>query len=104
MASCQVQISERAEKEIRRLPGNFRQRVMRVLRNLEQTPQPLDSIQLDLAGSSIILAADTELRRIRMDAWRIVYMIEHDVHLITVLTIRKRPPYQYDDLANLLNF
>jgi len=102
MASYQVQISERAEKEIRRLPGNFRQRVIRLLHNLEHIPQPVDSIPLDLTDSSIILAADMELRRIRMEVWRILYLIEHDIHLITILTIRKRPPYQYEDLADLL--
>jgi mRNA-degrading endonuclease RelE of RelBE toxin-antitoxin system len=72
MTSYQVQISRRAEKEIRRLPGNFRQRVMRTLRTLEQTPQPVESIRLDLTDSDIPLAADMELRRIRLEEWRII--------------------------------
>lgn len=103
MASYQVHISARAEKEIRRLPGNFRQRTIRTLRSLEQTPQPADSIRLDLTDSPITLTADMELRRIRMEEWRILYLIEHDLQLLTVLAVRKRPPYQYEDLADLLN-
>jgi mRNA-degrading endonuclease RelE of RelBE toxin-antitoxin system len=103
MASYQVQVSERAQREIRQLPGNFRQRVLRALRNLEQTPQPNDSILLDLADTAVVLSADTEFRRIRIEMWRIVYVIEHDIQLITILTVRKRPPYQYDDLAELIH-
>ena len=102
MASYHVQLSARADTEIRRLPGNFRQRVIRTLRNLEHTPQPTASIQLDLADSSIPLTADMEVRRIRLEEWRIVYLIEHEIQSITILTVRKRPPYQYEDLAELL--
>jgi mRNA interferase RelE/StbE len=102
MVSYLVQISDKAGKEIRRLPGNFRQRVLRSLRNLEQIPQPVESIRLDLTDSSIALADHMELRRIRLAEWRIIYLIEHDIPLITVLAVRKRPPYQYDDLRELL--
>jgi mRNA-degrading endonuclease RelE of RelBE toxin-antitoxin system len=102
MASYQVQVSKTAQKEIRQLPGNFRQRIIRTLRNLEQAPQPSDSRLLDLADVTIIPPTHAELRRIRMDVWRIIYLLEHDVQLITVLAVRKRPPYQYDDLVDLL--
>lgn len=102
MASYQVQVSKAAQKEIRQLPGNFRQRIIRILRNLEQTPQPGDSRLLDLADLTIMLPAHAELRRLRMDGWRIIYLLEHDIQLITVLAVRKRPPYQYDDLVDLL--
>jgi mRNA-degrading endonuclease RelE of RelBE toxin-antitoxin system len=43
-----------------------------------------------------------ELRRIRIDRWRVVYVIESDLSLVTVLAVRKRPPYQYEDLEELL--
>jgi mRNA interferase RelE/StbE len=45
---------------------------------------------------------DIELRRIRMDRWRVMYVIEPELSLVTVLAIRKRPPYQYDDLEELI--
>jgi mRNA-degrading endonuclease RelE of RelBE toxin-antitoxin system len=103
MASYQVHIRERARKEIRQLPGNFRQRVLHKLRALEQVPRPVDSTALDIADTTMNLPADTELRRIRLDGWRIVYLVDDDIYLITVLTVRRRPPYQYDDLRLLLD-
>jgi mRNA interferase RelE/StbE len=47
-------------------------------------------------------AAGMELRRIRTASWRIVYVVEEADERITVLAVRKRPPYQYDDLDELL--
>jgi mRNA-degrading endonuclease RelE of RelBE toxin-antitoxin system len=76
--------------------------VIRTLRTLEQPPQPVESIRLDLTDATLLLAADMELRRIRMEEWRIIYLLEPDIQSITVLTVRKRPPYQYEDLAELL--
>jgi len=43
-----------------------------------------------------------ELHRIRIASWRIVYLIEEGWKLISVLAIRKRPPYQYNDLDELI--
>jgi mRNA interferase RelE/StbE len=86
----------------RRSPGNIRQRIIRGLRLLEAEPRPADSRPLDLEKAGVDLAPGAELRRIRLDSWRIVYLIEEDAQLVTVLAIRKRPPYQYDDLEELL--
>lgn len=43
-----------------------------------------------------------DLRRIRLANWRIVYLVDDDLALVTVLAIRKRPPYQYEDLTDLI--
>jgi len=43
-----------------------------------------------------------ELRRIRLDRWRIVYIINEDDESVDVLAVRKRPPYDYGDLSTLL--
>ncbi len=42
------------------------------------------------------------LRRIRLDRWRIVYAITVADQAIDILAVRKRPPYDYGDLAALL--
>jgi mRNA interferase RelE/StbE len=103
MASYRVEITVRARVEVRRLPGNVRQRVLRQLRALEQEPRPGVSQTLDALKLGTTLEAGTELRRIRLESWRIVYVIEESAHAVTVLAIRKRPPYQYDDLGDLLS-
>lgn len=48
------------------------------------------------------LRDEVELRRIRMEHWRIVYAVCDAEQWVWVLTIRRRPPYGYDDLAELL--
>ena len=45
---------------------------------------------------------DLELRRLRIERWRVVYMIDEEWELVTVLAVRKRPPYDYEDLEELL--
>ncbi|HSN74092.1 MAG TPA: hypothetical protein VL334_03245 [Anaerolineae bacterium] len=42
------------------------------------------------------------LHRITVETWRVVYLIEEEWRVITVLAVRKRPPYQYSDLSELL--
>jgi len=102
MAFYQVEVTGQVRKEIRRLPGNVRQRVIRLLRSLEQVPRPHNSKLLDTAKAGIELDPGAELYRIRIASWRIVYLVEEEWKLISVLAVRRRPPYQYDDLDELM--
>ena len=102
MASYRVEVTDRARRQIRQLPGSMRQRVIRALRELEEQPRPQTSQALDVSTAGIELPTDMELRRIRMASWRVVYVAEDEAQLITVLAVRKRPPYQYQDLQELL--
>jgi len=102
MASYRVEVSDPARSEIRRLPGNMRQRVIRALRALEGEARPSSSQALDMEDLATEPAAGMELRRIQTASWRIVYVVEEADERITVLAVRKRPPYQYDDLDELL--
>lgn len=102
MDSYQVEIDNRAKREIRELPGHMRQRVIRSIRDLRTQPRPPDSRELDLVVAGQTLDAGMSLHRIKIEAWRIVYVIEEEWRVITVLAVRKRPPYQYTDLGELL--
>ena len=81
------------------LPGNARQRIRRHLQALAGRPRPRDSRRLET--SSIQLAPGVEVRRIRMDRWRIVYAVNDAESWVWVLGIYRRPPYNYEDLADL---
>ncbi len=50
------------------------------------------------------LPADVELevRRLRLEQWRVIYIIDEAWTEVGVLAVRKRPPYNYEDLAVLL--
>jgi hypothetical protein len=44
-----------------------------------------------------------QIRRIRLDRWRIVYAVSDAERWVWVLGIYRRPPYNYEDLADLAN-
>ena len=101
MGSYQVEITGAARREIRILPGHVRQPIFREIQALEKEARPYSSKGLK-STKNFKIPRGVELRRIRVDRWRVVYVIEPDLSLVTVLAIRKRPPYQYDDLEELL--
>lgn len=83
-------------REIRRLPGHMRQRVKRAINSLKNVPRPPHGKRLEWSET------DIELWRLRLDRWRVVYLIDEANRWVGILTVRKRPPYDYGDLANLL--
>jgi mRNA interferase RelE/StbE len=91
-----VYVIPRAWREMKDLPGNMRQRVKRAVDALADDPRPTRSQSLDIAGF------ERELRRIRLDRWRVVYTITDTDRAVDVLAVRKRPPYDYGDLGELL--
>jgi mRNA-degrading endonuclease RelE of RelBE toxin-antitoxin system len=82
------------------LPGNSRQRVRRAISALAAAPRPPESVTMDTAD--LELRAGVELRRIRMERWRIVYAVCDEEQWVWVLAVRRRPPYDYDDLPDLI--
>jgi mRNA interferase RelE/StbE len=91
-----VYIIPRAWKEIKDLPGNMRQRVKRAIDALADDPRPPRSKALDAPEF------EHELRQLRLDRWRIVYAVTEADKAVDVLAVRKRPPYDYGDLGQLL--
>ena len=102
MASYRVEVTRDVHKEVRDLPGHVRQRVVRAMQTLRQEPRPGNSKLLDAANIGMQLEPNTELRRIRIESWRLIYFIEEESKLVSILAIRKRPPYHYEDLEQLL--
>ena len=93
-------IEPAARDEIVKLPGHMRQRVRRAVNDLREAPRPSNSRSLDIPEDLRI--EGLEARRLRLDQWRVVYTIDTEWELITVLAVRKRPPYNYEDLQALL--
>jgi mRNA-degrading endonuclease RelE of RelBE toxin-antitoxin system len=101
MGSYRVEITISAKREIRNLPGHARSSIFHEITALERNARPHTSKGLK-STKTFKIPKDVELRRIRIDHWRVVYAIEPDLSLVTVLAIRKRPPYQYEDLEELI--
>ncbi|MCB1193573.1 MAG: type II toxin-antitoxin system RelE/ParE family toxin [Leptospiraceae bacterium] len=83
-------------QEIKKLPGNVRQRIRQAINELSENPRPSFSKRLNLQNF------ENELWRLRIENWRIIYGIDETEKLIDIIAVRKRPPYDYRDLADLL--
>ncbi len=96
MSRYTIYVTPEALQEIKKLPGNVRQRVKKAVRELSDNPRPSHSKKLDLPDF------ERELWRLRLDNWRILYAITDSERAVDVLAVRKRPPYDYGDLETLL--
>jgi mRNA interferase RelE/StbE len=96
MSRYTVYVTHEAWQEMQRLPGHMRQRVRRAIDSMSTDPRS--------AQSQALTTDDPlrEARRLRLDRWRIVYTISEQEHIDDVLAVRKRPPYDYGDLNELL--
>jgi mRNA interferase RelE/StbE len=87
----------------KRLPGKIRRRIARSLDDLGRDPRPPGSTQLrlpkDLAGTG---AMAWEVRRLRLEDYRVVYAVSEAGKEVAVLAVEKRPPYNYQDIERLL--
>ena len=86
--------------EIAALPGHVRQRIRRAVSDLLNAACPTYSRALEIPTD--VQIEGLEARRLRIDGWRVLYVIDQEWEIITVLAVRKRPPYNYDDLQELL--
>jgi len=100
MSSYRVRVHPEAWAEIRALPGHMRQRVRRAVRDLAVNPRPHQSQTMQPPTN--VLGAAEELRRLRLDRWRVVYVVDDEWTEVVVLAVRRRPPYRYEDLVGLL--
>jgi mRNA interferase RelE/StbE len=99
-----VFLEPKVHDQRRELPGTVRQRLRRVIDGLGSDPRPHNSQELDLAklGESVNVPRGVELRRLRIEHWRIVYVVDENWEVVIVLTIRRRPPYDYEDLRDII--
>lgn len=103
MSQYEIFITPRALREIKALPGNMRQRLRRDIDSLAATPRPSISKALELPPPVEEEKPRLyELRRLRIERWRVVYAVTEEDKMIDVLTIKKRPPYDYGDLSELM--
>jgi mRNA-degrading endonuclease RelE of RelBE toxin-antitoxin system len=81
------------------LPGHMRQRIRRAIDDLARMPRPSGTRSLDTAR--LDLPPEIELRRLRVESWRLIYAVNDAESWIWILGIQRRPPYDYDDLTAL---
>lgn len=86
----QIEYSEEARHALRTIPGNYRQRIRRIIEALADEPRPKSAKELRELPNRF---------RIRLDHWRIIYRIVDDHLVILIINIRiKVGPETYSDL------
>ena len=78
--SYRVEIVPSAEKQFRRLPAQFQNRVTQKLLSLENNPRPFSSKKL----------RDTSYHRLRISDYRIIYGVNDKEKFVKVLDIAHR--------------
>jgi mRNA interferase RelE/StbE len=91
-----VYVIPEAWSHLKELPGHLRQRAKRAIDSLADNPRPVRSKALEMGDLGV------EARRLRLDQWRIVYTISEADKIVDILAARRRPPYDYGDLEELL--
>ena len=69
--------------EIAALPGHMRQRVRRAISELRTIPHPPSSQELEIPDD--LALEGLEARRLRIENWRMLYVIDAQWEIITVL-------------------
>jgi mRNA interferase RelE/StbE len=74
----------------------MRQLLKRAMKALATDPRPSGSKELEWPPGRF------EPRRVKIRNWRIIYAVDDADRWVWVLAVRKRPPYDYGDLTQLL--
>ena len=104
-ASYRVYRGPLAREQGKDLPGNVRQRIKHAIDGLSTEPRPSQSRELDLSRirEAERLPEGIEVRRLRLDRWRVIYAVDEDWNAVFVLAVYRRPPYDYGDLDQLIS-
>lgn len=94
--SYKVWIDPLAVAETKATPGNMCQVLKRAMRDMGSDPRPAGSKELDWPLEPF------QPRRLKIRNWRIIYAVDDAARWVWVLAVRKRPPYDYGDLSELL--
>jgi mRNA interferase RelE/StbE len=85
-----LRIEREAEQQIERLPGHMLQRVKRTIAALAVNPRPATAKPMEPPHS--------DKWRLRLENYRIIYTIEDEIVLVTVIRVGKRTQSTYEDL------
>ncbi|NWF59562.1 MAG: type II toxin-antitoxin system RelE/ParE family toxin [Fischerella sp.] len=79
--SYQVELAPAAVRQVKKLPADIQQKVVAKLEELAVNPRPDGVVKLEGAE---------DLYRVRLSCYRIVYQIQDDLLLVTVVKVKHR--------------
>ena len=85
-----VEYSGEALRNLRQLPGHYRQRAKHLIEALSENPRPHQAKELRDNPNGY---------RLWLDKWRIIYRVNDELHIIFVAAVRrKKGPETYDNI------
>jgi mRNA interferase RelE/StbE len=88
----QLKLHRDVEKQLRRIPKKFQERLVETMRSFRNDPRPHGSEHLQ-----------DELYRVRIGSYRIVYAVFDDEVVVVVCKAGRRSEKTYRDLEKLLD-
>ncbi|MBI2876186.1 MAG: type II toxin-antitoxin system RelE/ParE family toxin [Candidatus Tectomicrobia bacterium] len=87
-----IKYTDEAKRALHTLPGRYRQRARRIIEGLAIDPRPATAKELrDRPGRF----------RVRLNGWRIIYRVDDEEQVVTILAIRiKKGPETYHNLES----
>jgi mRNA interferase RelE/StbE len=101
MSDYDLLIEPQVHDARKQLPGNMRQQIKRAIDGLASNPRPAQSEAMDVSGLDV--PSDVEVRRLKLILWRLIYAVNDVLRWVWVLALRRRPPYDYSDLPELIS-
>jgi mRNA interferase RelE/StbE len=77
----EIFIEKKAEKDLRRLPKNYQNKIIKKILNLKNDPKPVDARKI---------TSSENYYRIMVDDYRIIYEINYKEKKINIFRIRHR--------------
>ena len=85
-----INYTDEARGALRTIPGNYRQRLRRLIESLANEPLPVGAKELRNLPYRY---------RLRLDRWRVIYRVNDDDMTILILLIRRKEgPETYQDI------
>ena len=79
-----VEIHRKAQKEIKDLPEDIRNKVLKLIINLQYTPYPFKDYDLKK------IKGFKDVYRVRLGDYRIIYRVNDNLKKVTVLEVKSR--------------
>jgi len=90
LMAFRLRYTDAARRDLINLPGNYRQRLRRIIESLAGQPRPHGAKEL---------RERPDRYRIRVDRWRLIYRIDEADGVVLVLRVRpKTGPETYDEI------
>jgi mRNA interferase RelE/StbE len=88
--SYRIDYSDEARRNLRSVPGNYRQRLRRIIELLADNPRPPQAKELRHNRNGY---------RISLGPWRLIYRVSDEEQPVFIAAVRlKRGPETYDDV------